>query len=402
MKKRILFVDDEPDILNGLRDALWKQRAQWDMAFANSGAEALAQLDRRSFDVIVTDMRMPAMDGAELLTRVRERHPTVVRLSLSGQIDKEAVARALPVTQQFLSKPCDPYLLRAMLERVCNLQSLFKGDAIRNLVGKLEQLPAMPANWPQLSETFANPASGGAEVAAIIEQDTTLAAKTLQVANSACFGLRRPVTSILEAVEFTGLALIRALALNAGLTAISASQCQVDALLTDRQELSLRRALLVRELLQGSPLAEEGFTAALLADAGETLLALCSAERYAAVISAVRSGGRAKFLVEQEIFGVTHAEVGAYLFSLWGLPLDLIEVIANHHTPSRVMHDRVQVLAAVHFADAVTETRWVGSDDYQEQLDKEFTARTDVAGWIGKWSVIAADGLPATPLRAAG
>ena len=402
MKKRILFVDDEPDILDGLRNALWKQRAQWEMVFANSGADALAQLEQSPFDVIVTDMRMPVMDGAELLARVRERHPGVARISLSGQIDQEALVRALPVTQQFLSKPCNPDLLRTVVERVCALQTLLLNDTIRELVGKLNQLPALPVTCLRLSETIANPLSTVAEVAAVIERDMALAAKTLQIVNSAYFGLRQPVTSIAEAVKFTGLALIKALSLNAGLAVALASHGHAGALLTRLQDISLRRALLVRELLQGSSLAEQGFTAALLADAGETVLALCCAERYAAVIAAMETGGPANFQVEKEIFGVTHAEVGAYLFSLWGLPFDLIEVVANHHTPSRVTHDRVQVLAAVHFADALMEAHRNGDDDYRTRLDTEFTSRSEVAGWIAKWSAATVAGLPVAPVRAVG
>jgi CheY-like chemotaxis protein len=73
--RRILFVDDESRILEGLQRMLRPQRQHWEMAFASSGEAALKLLEERPFDVIVSDMRMPVMDGAALLTHVRDRFP---------------------------------------------------------------------------------------------------------------------------------------------------------------------------------------------------------------------------------------------------------------------------------------------------------------------------------------
>jgi YesN/AraC family two-component response regulator len=64
MVKRVLFVDDEPMVLTGLKRSLHPMRAEWEMVFATGGVEALAAMDRQTFDIIVTDMRMPGMDGA--------------------------------------------------------------------------------------------------------------------------------------------------------------------------------------------------------------------------------------------------------------------------------------------------------------------------------------------------
>ena len=117
MRPRILFVDDDVDVLESLRDALRKDRQRWDFAFATGGAAALEELARRPCNVVVSDMRMPGMDGAELLTRVKDQHPTVARLVLSGHAEQEAMERAMRVAQEFLSKPCQIAVLRATIER---------------------------------------------------------------------------------------------------------------------------------------------------------------------------------------------------------------------------------------------------------------------------------------------
>ena len=87
--KRILFVDDEQRILDGLRRLLRDKRAEWEMVFVDGGSKALEQLRASPFDIVITDMRMPGMDGATLLTHVKEEFPDVVRLVLSGCSDPE-------------------------------------------------------------------------------------------------------------------------------------------------------------------------------------------------------------------------------------------------------------------------------------------------------------------------
>lgn len=117
MKIKILFVDDEPMVLQGLQRVLRPLRNEWETAFANSGQEALEKLSQEPFDVIVTDMRMPGMDGGQLLTRVKERYPHMVRIILSGQADKTMVMKSVKPAHQYLAKPCDDATLRASLQR---------------------------------------------------------------------------------------------------------------------------------------------------------------------------------------------------------------------------------------------------------------------------------------------
>ena len=110
--RRILFVDDDPRILEELRDMLRPQRHDWEMAFAPSGDAALALMQASPFDVIVSDMRMPGMDGAALLARVRQEYPQVVRIVLSSHTELSTALRVVPVAHQFLAKPCDAEMLR--------------------------------------------------------------------------------------------------------------------------------------------------------------------------------------------------------------------------------------------------------------------------------------------------
>jgi CheY-like chemotaxis protein len=119
-RKRILFVDDDLQVLAGLRNVFHRDRQRWDMVFANDPEVALAELYRTVFDAVVCDMRMPGMDGLQLLERVREHSPRTARVMLSGTADREEVDRATAAVDELLGKPCASAILRATLERMTN------------------------------------------------------------------------------------------------------------------------------------------------------------------------------------------------------------------------------------------------------------------------------------------
>lgn len=105
----ILFVDDDPLVLQGLQRSLRSMRGDWDMVFVDSGAAALEQMATRTFDVIVSDMRMPGMNGVELLARANEGFPDTVRIMLTGNADLQTAVNAVNQGNvfRFLTKPCD-------------------------------------------------------------------------------------------------------------------------------------------------------------------------------------------------------------------------------------------------------------------------------------------------------
>lgn len=144
IKKSILFVDDEPNILSGLKRMFRSLRQEIDLYFAESGQEALDLMAEHPVDVIVSDMRMPGMDGATLLALVQERFPHAIRIMLTGQADEESILRTVGVVHQFITKPSDPETLGKVLERACALQDLMKNEQLKSLVSSLGKLPSVP------------------------------------------------------------------------------------------------------------------------------------------------------------------------------------------------------------------------------------------------------------------
>ena len=384
---RLLFVDDDPVALEQIRREISHARLHYDVVFVNSGGSALAALEGGEFDAIVTDLRMPGMDAAALLAQVRDQYPSVVRICMSGAVDDADFMRVMPVTHQFLSKPIVGDALRDVIDRACSLNSILQHQGIRALIGRLSALPATARTFQELSAAMTEPNTHTADIARIVAKDTALCVKVLQIVNSSYFGRRTPITSIQAAVAFVGMEMIKSLALSACVfNALDASPA-ASRLLKDVQARSLRKAHFARNLMKDSRHADEAFTAALLLDIGQAVLALCSPQTFSEVIQIARESNRPWHEVEKEAFGVAHPEVGACLLGLWGLPLELIEVVAYHHAPSTVKHSQTAMLAAVHVADAVIDATADQPEKLLNRLDAAFVARTGVNRCLNEWDI---------------
>src|SRR5208283_2802959 len=226
--RRVLFVDDEPRFYEALQRLLRPQRHQWEMAFAPSGHAALALMEASPFDVIVSDMRMPGMDGAALLGLVREKYPQVVRIILSSHAELSTALRVVPVAHQFVAKPCDAEMLRVAIERACHLKALLHDDSIRRTVGALSELPSLPRTYHALTLALADPEVSLRKIAGIVELDVGISAKVLQLVNSAFFGVARSITNVQNAVSHLGTSTLKSLVLSVEVFRVFAPKAPIE------------------------------------------------------------------------------------------------------------------------------------------------------------------------------
>lgn len=350
--KRLLFVDDEPRILEALERMLFALSDDWEMNFVASGREATQLLGEENYDVLVTDMRMPLMDGAELLTWAKENRPGVVRVVLSGYAEEQLALRAVPVAHQFLNKPCTAAELRAVVERACRLRELLEAEELQLAVGRVESLPARPSVFQQLTTALADPDASLRDVGKIVNQDPAIAAKVLQLVNTAFFGLPRAVSCIDRAVAFLGFSMVRTLVLAVETFASFAGAGDVLDLEAEQRH-SLGVAHLARALCDDTTQQEDAFMAGLLHDVGRLVLAQEAPERLAGVAAARRDGDQRPLYAIEQDHGIPHADIGAYLLGIWGLPYPIVEAVAFHHSPEVLEEPRFGLLGAVHVADAL-------------------------------------------------
>jgi putative nucleotidyltransferase with HDIG domain len=399
--KRILFVDDESDVLDSLHDALRRYRKVWQVRFATSGDDALAQLQAEPADVIVSDIQMPVMNGASLLARIQELYPATIRIVLSGYADCEIVARAATAAHRILAKPCDLDALCLILERSCKLHELSEVAELYRLTVATTTLPSRPGLYTEITQVIANPASTPDEVAAVIEQDAAMTAKVLQLANSAFFGNGRSVARVRDAVVHLGADTIKSLTVSAetfgklapeGIEGFSIEDFQLHAMLVAR---------IAAGILPEGETQQDAVTAALLHDIGKLVAISDDRDRWNRLSEEARTRRLARHQVEREHDDVTHAATGAYLLALWGLPLGVVEAVAGHHDPDLLPGVTLDAIAAVHIADALAHEAQpaLGDGAPAPKLDPAYLSRLGVSSELSVWRRLAheaAETLPAS------
>ena len=351
----VLFVDDEPRVLDGLRNALRKWRRKWDMDFVPGPEEGLRQLARRPYDVIVTDMRMPGMDGASFLEEARRRHGDTVRVVLSGYAESEAAMRAVSVAHQFVMKPCAPEVLVDVIARAIALEQLVNDEELRKAIASMDQLPSVPKVYSDLTVALADVNTDARTVAKIVEQDPGMSAKVLQLVNSAFFASPSPMTDVSQAVMRLGFDCVRDLALTLEVFRPGTMRGVGPSVLERIQRHAMFTGGVVRSMAAqlDKRTAEQAALAAMLHDVGRLVLMSAKGKDYAALEQGAVDDAE---LVEAEraSWGTTHAEAGAYLLGLWGLPYPVVEAVARHHQPERAPAT-AQLPWMVHVACRVAE-----------------------------------------------
>ncbi len=356
--RRILFVDDETKILQGLKRMLWPMRKRWRMYFVNSGKQALEVLDQHPVDVVVSDMRMPGMDGAQLLAEVQRRHPQVVRIVLSGHSDQDLTLKAVSPAHQYLSKPCEAKMLVSTIDRACDLNDLLSRDNLKQAISRMDSLPSLPTLYADIMAEVQSPDTSIQQVGKIIARDVGMTTKVLQLVNSSFFGLARHIIDPVHAVNLLGLDTIKALVLTVEVFSKFKSDALPLAFVEGLWHHSLFCGELARRIARqegiDKPAVDDCYMAGLLHDVGKLVLGTNLPEDYRRVIDLMGQQQVCAIEAEMQIFGTTHAEVGAYLLGLWGLPETIVEAVLYHHFPHNFAGNEFVPLSAVAAADTLS------------------------------------------------
>jgi len=396
--KRILFVDDEPYVLQGLKRMLHPMRHEWAMEFAGSGEEALDTFARQPFDVIVSDMRMPGIDGATLLSEVMRQYPQTVRIVLSGHSSNETAFKMVGTAHQYLAKPCDAETLKRTVERAFVLRELLQSESLKKVLASVKSLPAVPAVYHELVEELRFPDASVKRIGEIISQDPGMTAKVLQLVNSAFFGLPRDVSSPAQAAGLLGMDTIKALVLSIGVFSQfeggADRPLELDALWRHCSQTAVLAKQIAKIESQAPHDVDAAFMAALLHDIGKLVLAQNLPLEYGDVMSLMVQQSLTLCEAEHHVFQATHAEVGAYLLGLWGLPDPIVEAAAFHHHPSANIGRTFCPLTATHVANVFTHEHDDGENGKAvAALDRDYLDRLGLIDRIPTWQKVCRDAL---------
>jgi HD-like signal output (HDOD) protein len=348
---RLLLVDDDPAILSTFARTL-RIHAKLAPETANSGTEALRRLAGEPFDAIVSDVQMPGMNGYELLLEVRRLHPEVIRVISSATV---CTPEGLTLVHQYWVKPWSAHALVEGLRRTARVLLLVKDRRWRAEAADVGRLPAAPPVVVRLNRVLVDPCASALDAAHVIEGDPALAAKILQLSSSAFFGSESPTTSIAQAVVRLGTEIIRSLATASAL---------YDTIVPPRDVLDVERhqaeSLLVAQVAsQLVDLPEDrpgAFAAGLLSGIGRLILAARVPEAFRDIVAESGQSHRSLADVEQSKLGVTHAELGAYLLGIWGLPDVIVEAVAHQRDGIQMAPSGLAVRDALSLAMLLVET----------------------------------------------
>lgn len=398
---RILFVDDDPNVLNGIRRMLHRKRLEWDMHYANSGEEALSLFDQAPFDVVVTDMRMPGMDGAELLNRVAESHPDTIRMILSGHADQEAILRAIPVTHQYISKPCDTATMEGQISRSICLRQRVHHELVRRTVSQINNLPSLPDLYQKLCDIAQSENAGIKDAVSVILRDAAMSAKILQLVNSSYFGIAREVSSIGQATSLLGMETLKSLVLSIGIFDYHNPLPIPGFSLKKLMDHSIACATLAKNIVKQETgdhdLAEHAFTAGLLHDLGKLLLVVEIPDLVSNAIEIAQEDNIS--MVEAELIaeGFSHADVSGYLIGLWKLPMTVVEAVTFHHSPEILLTNTPDAALAVYAANILVQEVCPGQsgNPIVPQFDQDLVDQLGLAAKIDQWRELLISEIPA-------
>jgi len=367
---RILFVGDTAIFPNDLVDLVADMGDAWEVERCNDGAAAIAHAAVITLDVVIVAPELADMPAATLLGQIRTLRPETSRIATIADGQAPA-ARIIGLAHRFVAAPLAPELLLEAVGSLEELRELLDNPELRTRIGRVEQLPSPPQLYLSLMHALeADEHTSATDIARLVSGDPAIAAKVLQLCNSAYFSNGRTVTDLRSAVTRLGISTLRDLVLASEVFSLPGMASSDRAALQQRALLASR---LAKKMLPDTS-AELGATAALLADIG-LLLPGIRDDREPATDDDARPG---------------HAEAGAYLLGLWGLPMPIIEAVAFHRQPARSSTRSFWVTGAVHVAMALASS---------EEPDEAYLARSGVLGRLPEWRALA-ESLNAVPAEA--
>jgi HD-like signal output (HDOD) protein len=389
-KKRVLLVEGDFMALGQVSRTLEPLRSHWDMIFTANPNEALQLLHRQPCDAVVAGLTLSGTTGVGLLNHVTQQHPHVLRFIRCTPEERKEISGFAGTPPQHFSTELDADGALAVVRRAFLLDHWFRNPEIQALLSKLHKLPALPTLHTQILHELQSPDADFEAVARLIAQDPVMTAKMLQLVNSAYFALPREITESMEAVMLLGAERTRSLIMLAKVfSQFDKTQCEgfkIEELWRHSMAVGSYAHIICLTETRDTRLADEAFTAGLLHDVGKLLLAGNLPADYARVLDQAKRRKLSMRDAELEVFGATHAELGACLLGNWGLPLGILEAIGWHNRPLFSDDAGFSLLTAVHVANAIDHEKAAeAADILVSMMDGAYTERLGLSGRRNRW-----------------
>ncbi|MBP2666352.1 MAG: putative signal transduction protein [Firmicutes bacterium] len=351
MGKSILLVDDEKSILASLERLFFD--SDFEVSLAESGEEGLEILANQPIDIVISDMRMPVMDGHQFLRKVKERFPWTTRIILSGYASENELFETIidGSSSLYLLKPWDGAEFKDKIGRIFEAREMYRNLSILEFANKLENLSMITGVYNSVCRLIEKDADVSA-IARVIETDPTVAASVLRVVNSAFYNIK--TGSIIQAITYLGLPVVKSIVLSCNLlqtVRIQVPPFNLSRLARHATHTNMLTAAIYTKFL-GRRLPDNLATAGLLHNIGFVMLLHYFPEKCKIMLQKYLQSDNSLSLsaLEKEEFGITHAELGGHLLDWWGLPYPIVECALFHDAPLHSAVIETEAVVAVHLA----------------------------------------------------
>ncbi len=363
MNKSILFVDDEQDILSALKRLFFD--LDFETYFANGANEAFKILEKEKIDMVVSDIKMPEINGLDFLKYVRRKYPSIIRIVISGYAEKEVMLKVVVggVAKSYICKPWDNDSLISEINHIFSSYESANDKSVMDIVGEIEELPVMPYVYRKILSLIEED-KGITEISHYVEKEPGYAAKILKIVNSAFYGVS--TSSVKQAIVYLGLNTLKDVILSTE-TFNSFSKDLKDRSMVD--EIWCHSAL-SNKILHGAypelykkKIPEEFASAGLLHNVGQLIFLRYFTDKYQIVYREWRKKPEKPICaMEKIVFGVCHTKLGAYLLDWWNLPSTLTDSCLYHHGPFNENLQKGEIMTLIYMADIFSWNRILKND----------------------------------------
>ncbi len=375
--RSILLVDDEKKILSSLSRAFFD--TDYDIYTANGGEEALELLETQEVDLIISDMRMPVMDGYELLSKVKEKYPRTIRVIMSGYAEEQTIIQALVrnIGKIYILKPWNNEEVLRYVEQLFVTEDMLRSKELLALINNIDELPTISESYQKILSLLNSDVSVK-EIAEEIGKDFAISSKLLQIVNSAFFGVK--TGSIQQVAVYLGLQNIRHLILSTSvlnsMSGLQMNETEYKMLWDHAFRTNIILSFLYENFLH-QKLPETAISAGLLHNIGWAIINQLPKKGLAALMQKQKETNKSIVELEIEEFQISHQEIGAYLLNWWELPFPIVEAALYHHDPlnENILHP--ELVSCVHIAQKYA-WNWMGHQEFTPFFQETF-ARIDVS-----------------------
>jgi putative nucleotidyltransferase with HDIG domain len=396
-RRSILVVSGEAEEAARIKRGFEDMRSKWDLEFATDAPSGLALAGAKSFDAVIVDLLLPDLAGLKVVRELLESSPETLRIGLTTAAERQVIPHVEAPVHQLLSKPCDPKVLTAVLARAFAAQDFALDEPFRKVIAGIASLPALPQVYLELMQELKSEEPSLEKAGQIVARDMALTAKILQLVNSAFFALGRPIAHPAEAAIFLGTETLKALVLSLQVFSQFMHLRLPEFSVENLWNHCWTTGVLAKKLCEFEDADRttigEAFIAGLLHDVGKLLLAANYPNQLQQSIREARQNSRTLWEQEYSLHGASHAEVGGYLLSRWGLPASVVEAVAFHHRPSQARRQAFGPLTAVHAANTLGRLQPNNCNLIHQPFDEDYLRGLGLTGRLEGWKQLFKDSI---------